>query len=176
MGFSGGSFSWLDIDGEGDLDYFIAGSYFVPGGNGLVETQMHLYLNDAPAANQPPSAPTALASQVQGDGSVALGWQPATDDLTPEQALTYDLRLYRDGVALPTARRLPEPGGLSAAGAWSLAGLPDGAYTWTLQAVDSAYNAGPVAGAAFFVGLPPMPLFADGFESGTPAAWSAVSP
>ena len=44
MGFSGGSFSWLDIDGEGDLDYFIAGSYFVPGGNGLVETQMHLYV------------------------------------------------------------------------------------------------------------------------------------
>ena len=27
MGFSGGSFSWLDIDGEGELDYFLAGAY-----------------------------------------------------------------------------------------------------------------------------------------------------
>ena len=176
MGFSGGSFSWLDIDGEGDLDYFIAGSYFVPGGNGLVETQMHLYLNDAAALNLAPGAPSQLDSQVQVNGSVALWWQPASDDLTPAPALTYDLRLYQDGVPVPTARRLPEPGGLSAAGAWTLTGLPDGAYTWTLQAVDSAYNAGPVAGAAFFVGLPPTPLFADGFESGNPSGWSAVAP
>ena len=76
MGFSGGSFSWLDIDGEGDLDYFIAGSYFVPGGNGLVETQMHLYLNDAAGENLAPTAPSLLDSQVLGDGSVALWWQP----------------------------------------------------------------------------------------------------
>ena len=82
-GSSGGSFSWLDIDGEGDLDYFIAGSYFVPGGNGLIETQMHLYLNSASGQNQPPSAPTSPDAQVNGDGSVSLAWNPATDDLTP---------------------------------------------------------------------------------------------
>ena len=87
MGFSGGSFSWLDIDGEGDLDYFIAGSYFVPGGNGLVETQMHLYVNDAQAQNLAPGAPAQLDSQVQLDGSVALWWSPASDDFTlPEWA------------------------------------------------------------------------------------------
>ncbi|MCB1318249.1 MAG: VCBS repeat-containing protein, partial [Leptospiraceae bacterium] len=45
-GSRGGTFSWLDIDGEGDLDYFIAGQYFVPGGGGLVEAQMHIYRND----------------------------------------------------------------------------------------------------------------------------------
>ncbi len=176
MGFSGGSFSWLDIDGEGDLDYFIAGSYFVPGGNGLVETQMHLYLNDAAAANQPPSAPSALGSEALGDGSVALWWSPASDDLTPAQALTYELRLYRDGVPLSTARRSPEPGSLSSAGEWTLSGLPDGSYSWTLEAVDSAFNSGPVAQAGFFVGAPPTPVFADGFESGGLAAWSTVFP
>lgn len=176
MGFSGGSFSWLDIDGEGDLDYFIAGSYFVPGGNGLVETQMHLYLNDAQAQNLAPGAPSQLGSQVGSDGSVALSWQAANDDLTPAPALTYDLRLYRSGVPVPTARRFPEPGGLRAAGAWTLAGLADGAYTWTLQAVDSAYNSGPAASGAFVVGIPPTPLFADGFESGGPSGWSFVLP
>ena len=176
MGFSGGSFSWLDIDGEGDLDYFIAGSYFVPGGNGLVETQMHLYVNDAQAQNLAPGAPSLLDSQVALDGSVALWWQPASDDLTPAQALTYDLRLYRGGVPAATAQRVPEPGGLRGASAWTLAGLADGAYTWTLEAVDSAYNSSPAASGAFRVGLPPTPLFAHGFESGSSSGWSVVLP
>jgi len=47
----------MDIDGEGNLDYFIAGQYFVPGGNGLVEAQMHIYRNDTSAQNEPPLAP-----------------------------------------------------------------------------------------------------------------------
>ncbi|GMU65963.1 MAG: hypothetical protein AMXMBFR36_22370 [Acidobacteriota bacterium] len=176
MGFSGGSFTWLDIDGEGDLDYFIAGSYFVPGGNGLVETQIHLYLNDAPGQNASPTAPSALGSEVQPDGSVTLAWTPATDDLTPAQSLTYELKLYRDGVPVPGARRNPEPGNLSAVDEWTLQSLPDGNYLWTLEAVDSALNSGPAAQASFYVGVPPTPLFVDGFESGDPFAWSVVVP
>ena len=164
-GFSGGSFSWLDIDGEGDLDYFIAGSYFVPGGNGLIETQMHLYVNTAPAQNLPPSAPSALGALVNGDGSVSLAWSPAVDDLTSAEALTYQLHLYREGVPISNARRIPEPGNQRGAHAWTLAGLPDGNYLWTVEAVDSAYNGGPVAAAAFRVG-PPLPdsIFVHGFE------------
>ncbi len=168
MGFSGGSFSWLDIDGEGDLDYFIAGAYFVPGGNGLIETQMHLYVNSAEAQNAAPSAASSLDAQVIGN-EVSLWWSPASDDLTPTGALTYDLRLYRGGVPLSSARRSPESGGLRGANAWSLKGLPDGAYTWTLQAVDSAYNGGASAQGNFFVGAqPPDEVFADGFEAGEP--------
>jgi PKD repeat protein len=165
-GNSGGSFSWFDIDGEGDLDYFIAGSYFVPGGNGLVETQMHLYINSAPGQNLPPSAASALGSQVNGDGSVSLFWSAASDDLTPTEALTYDLRLYRNGLPMSTARRIPEPGNLRGANGWTFAGLPDGAYLWTVEAIDSAYNGGPPAPAGFFIG-PPLPdnIFVGGFES-----------
>lgn len=176
MGFSGGSFSWLDIDGEGDLDYFIAGAYFVPGGNGLIEMQMHLYLNDAAAENQAPSAPSGLVSDVLPGGAVELAWSPATDDLTPAQALTYELKLYRGGMAVSTAERNPEPGTLSAAGEWTLADLPDGGYRWTLTAVDSAYNSGPAAEATFWIGEPPVLVFADGFESGGTTNWSAVVP
>ncbi len=163
MGFSGGSFSWLDIDGEGDLDYFIAGSYFVPGGNGLVETQMHVYVNTAPAQNLAPTAPVGLSSQVNGNGSVTVWWNPASDDHTPAAALTYDLRLYQDGAPISTARHTPEPGSLRGASAWTFTDLPAGAYAWTVEAVDSAYNGGQVATASFQSG-PAQQLFKDGFE------------
>ena len=152
-GTRGGTFSWLDLDGEGDLDYFIAGEYFVPGGNGLIEAQMHAYRNDAQGQNAPPTAPAGLAADVQGAaGTVLLSWNPATDDLTAAPALTYDLELYRNGVPVGNPRRVPEPGSISAVTQWSLAGLPDGAYTWTVRAVDSAYNGGPVAQGTFALG------------------------
>ena len=47
----GGSFTWFDLDGDGDLDYLLAGAYFVPGGNGLVEAQLNIFSNDAPVVN-----------------------------------------------------------------------------------------------------------------------------
>ncbi|MBZ0111187.1 MAG: FG-GAP-like repeat-containing protein, partial [Thermoanaerobaculia bacterium] len=171
----GGTFSWLDIDGEGDLDYFIAGQYFVPGGNGLVEAQMHVYLNDAPAQNAAPSAPWLLDSTVFADGSVSLWWNAASDDSTPEDAMTYDLRLYRDGAPPSASERIPEAGLVSAVTEWTLSPLPDGIYTWTLEAVDSAFNNGPAAQSTFVVGNPPSAMiFSDGFESGDLTQWEAA--
>jgi hypothetical protein len=67
---------------------------------------------------------------------------------------------------------LPESGSVSAVSQWTLAGLPDGAYTWTLRAVDSAYNGGPLAEAAFTVGVPTTTvIFSDDFESGDLSSW-----
>ena len=176
-GSRGGSFSWLDLDGEGDLDYFIAGQYFVPGGNGRVESQMHVYLNDAAGQNGAPTAPSFLNAHEIGDGSTLLWWNPATDDLTPSSALTYDLRLYRDGALISTPQRSPEPGGVSGADEWTLVGLPDGIYTWTLRAVDSAFNSGPPAEGEFSVGIPAGDMiFSDGFESGDSSRWNTGPP
>lgn len=151
-GTRGGTFTWLDLDGEGDLDYFIAGEYFVPGGNGLIEAQMHVYRNDAEGENAAPSPPPGLTANVGTGGSVALSWRPASDDSTPADALTYDLDLYRDGVPVATPNRLPEPGNVSAVTDWALAGLADGVYTWTVRAVDSAFNGSPTAQGTFTVG------------------------
>lgn len=177
-GSRGGSFTWLDIDGEGDLDYFIAGQYFVPGGNGLVEAQMHVYRNDAAGQNDAPTAPSFLNADVDhADRSVVLWWNPASDDFTPSQSLTYDLRVYRDGVPATAPRVLPQPGSVSALTEWTLTALPDGEYSWTLQALDSAYNGGPLAEGTFTVGTPQgTAIFADGFDSGDLARWSMVSP
>ncbi len=151
-GDRGGTFSWLDIDGEGDLDYFIAGQYFVPGGNGLVEAQMHVYRNDAAGQNAAPSAPSGLVGAVQDSGAVVLSWNSASDDHTPVAALTYDINLFRNGVPVAATRRLPEPGNVGSVNEWQLAGLPEGHYEWALRAVDAAYSGGPVAAGEFIIG------------------------
>ncbi|HEX9952067.1 MAG TPA: YCF48-related protein [Rubricoccaceae bacterium] len=168
-GTRGGTFTWLDIDGEGDLDYLIAGQYFVPGGNGLIEAQTHLYLNDAAGQNAPPSRPAGLAATPGATaGTVTLAWSAATDDTTPAGALTYDLDLRLGGAPVATPRRLPEPGSISTAQGWDLTGLATGTYTWTVRAVDSAFNGGPTAEGTFTVG-------AVATESDTPFAYALDS-
>ena len=153
-GSRGGTFSWLDLDGEGDLDYFIAGQYWVPGGNGLVEAQMHVYRNDVTGENAAPAPPSGMTASLDGGKTVRLSWDAGNDDSTPSAALTYDVDLYRSGVLVANPRRLPQPGNVSAVTEWILAGLEDGSYTWTLRTVDSAYNGGPIATHAFTVGSP----------------------
>ena len=158
-GTRGGTFSWLDIDGEGDLDYFIAGEYWVPGGNGLVEAQMHLYRNDVAGTNVAPTTPPGLIATVgdpdpqTGQRVVELSWVAATDDSTPASALTYDLALRLNGQPIADPRRLPEPGTLSAVTDWALTGLEDGEYVWAVCAVDSAFNGGPFAQGSFNIGV-----------------------
>jgi photosystem II stability/assembly factor-like uncharacterized protein len=162
-GTRGGTFSWFDLDGEGDLDYFIAGQYFVPGGNGLVEAQMHLYRNDIFNQNNAPSVPAGLDVAFQSENTVHLSWLPADDDHTPSEALTYDMVIVRKGTHVPTNKplgissdilsRLPEPGNISAVNEWLLTGLEDGNYVWRLRAVDAAYVGSLEAVGEFSIGV-----------------------
>jgi hypothetical protein len=163
----GGTFSWLDLDGDGDLDYLVAGAYFVPGGNGLVEARIHLYRNDATGTNGAPSAPSGLSAADSGPGAVLLSWVPASDDTTATAALTYELEIAPSGTPGAAAfdganagRRLPEPGNLSAVTSWRLRRLPAGTYDWSVRAVDSAFNGGPRASGTFTVTLPAEPVVA----------------
>jgi len=162
----GGAFTWLDIDGDGDLDYLVAGAYYVPGGNGLVDAQIHLYRNDASTTNAPPSAPSGLTGADMGNGNVLLSWNPAVDDKTGAKALTYELEVAPSaGIAGETAlpalgHRLPEPGNISAAKNWRLRNLPAGTYDWSVRAVDSAFNGGQRAAGSFTVTRPPQPAVA----------------
>ncbi len=147
---NGGSFTWFDVDGDGDLDYFVAGAYFVEGGNGLIEAQMHLYRNDALASNQPPTAPSGL-STTEGTSDITLSWNPATDDTTPPEAITYDLRIAPQGDTPDVQGRAPEPGNIGTATGWPLLGLAPGEYAWHVRAVDSAFNASAFASGAFSI-------------------------
>jgi PKD repeat protein len=177
----GGSFTWLDLDGEGDLDYFIAGEYFVPGGNGLIEAQMHVYRNDAELENAAPSAPDRVKVIVNGAAaSATFTWAPAGDDHTDADAITYDLEIYRNG-SPATPRRLPQPGSVSAVTEWTLENLTDGFYQWSVRAVDSAYNGGPAVEGSFVFGDPvdvatisDLPAVFE-FQGGTPNPFKAAT-
>lgn len=150
----GGAFTWFDVDNDGDLDYLVAGAYYVPNDDGLVEAQVNLFRNDAPAVNEPPSAPTGLTatSTRSGDGDgVQLAWSAATDDATAAPALTYDLDVRRRGTSTVNTRRLPAPGNVSATTGWELQGLAPGTYDWSVRAVDSAFNGGRRATGSFTI-------------------------
>ena len=169
----GGTFTWFDLDGDGDLDYLVAGAYYVPGGNGLVEARMHLYRNQAGGENSAPTAPAGLTALAASGGAV-LSWLPAVDDSTPAEAITSDLDLWPVGGAGMAAGRPPEPGDVSAVTSWVLSGLAPGSYQWSVRAVDSAFNAGPAAEGTLVIGS--EPLFSDGFESGDVGAWTTSVP
>jgi hypothetical protein len=145
----GGSFTWLDIDNDGDLDYLIAGAYYVPNGNGLVEAQIHVYTNDAVADNDPPAPPVVEQPEaLTAAAGLSLSWTAPFDDFTPPEALTYDLDIRRVDDGSPIVRRLPQPGNISAVTSWTIDNMRPGEYTWSLRAVDSAYNGSvPVSGS-----------------------------
>ena len=73
------------------------------------EAQIHIYRNDVTAENNAPEAPTLNEPELVADG-VTLSWDSALDDLTPSDALTYDLELQVHGESLGIARHPPLPG------------------------------------------------------------------
>lgn len=156
-GNTGGAFSWFDLDGDGDLDYFVAGAYYVPSGNGLVEGRGQLLRNDATNANAAPTAPAALQATPAGDG-VALAWSSASDDDTPSAALTYELAVRRVGGAglpagaLAVPKLEPEHGNVSRNTTWTLHGLATGEYEWSVRALDNAFEGSTPATGAFQIG------------------------
>ncbi|MFT5674642.1 MAG: hypothetical protein ACI808_000565, partial [Paraglaciecola sp.] len=148
----GGSFTWFDVDGDGDLDYFVAGAYYVPNGNNSVAAEMHLYLNDAVETNAAPEEPLALIASTAGN-EVTLSWDAALDDHTLSPALTYELVVRPVAAETDSSakRRLPEPGNVSAVTSWELRGLYDGDYSWSVQAVDSSFNGSALATGNFSI-------------------------
>ncbi len=156
-GDRGGTFSWLDMDNDGDLDYFIAGEYFVPGGNGLVEAQMHLYRNDTPIANLAPEAPGGIQTAPMGESGIMISWNESSDDHTPPATITYDLEIYHDNVPVGIPARLPEPGNVNAVNEWMLTDLQDGTYQYTIKAVDASYTGSSPTTGTFTIGTVSMP-------------------
>jgi len=152
IGLAGGAFTWFDVDNDGDLDYFVAGGYYMPEGAGLVESRTQLFRNDAVESNAPPTAPTGLSATTIGLGGVHLTWSPSVDDHTPANRLSYRIELGRAGTLMTHESALPEPGMVRGRTDWNLHGLKPGAYRWTVRALDTAMNGSDEAQGTFTLG------------------------
>jgi hypothetical protein len=142
------SLAWGDADSDGDLDLVVMG---------LADAGRitKVYENHCASANSPPDAPTGLgATPVVGEA--LLTWLPASDDVTPDAGLSYNLRVRNtsapatvvDGMADPATawRRIPAIGPVrpdASTCSWTLKGLAPGDYEFQVQAIDSALEGGP---------------------------------
>jgi hypothetical protein len=136
---------WADYDHDGRLDFLADGRECTTPESCLLP---HLYRNTTPTANTPPSVPTGLSATRMADNSVWFTWNPALDGQTPSPGLSYELRVgtapgQADVVAPPSDpvsgfRRVVAAGRVNGTNAL-LRTLPKGTYSWSVQAVDTAF-------------------------------------
>jgi hypothetical protein len=144
-----GSAAWGDYDNDGDADILLSG--INEAGNAITR----LYSNDLGSntfsINMPPSVPDGLSMYINRH-SVTLGWNKSTDDHTPANGLTYNLRIGTSTGAqdvltamvdpVSGSRLLPQAGNTGSNTDW-VVNLPDGTYFWSVQAIDHTFAASP---------------------------------
>ncbi len=145
-GVQSSSVAWGDYDNDGDLDILLTGDT----GSGPISK---VYRNNIGTANTVPAAPSGLTSSVNGN-AVILGWNKSTDAQTPQNGLTYNLRIGTtpsgSEISPPMAnastgyRRVPKIGNTNHNNGWMIKNLQPRTYYWSVQAVDHAF-----AGSAF---------------------------
>jgi hypothetical protein len=83
-----------DVDGDGDLDFFIFAQTSFPNERPMI------YENNAAQGwthvNQTPSTPIGLRIAYSGKDNITLVWNASNDDTTPSKALTYNVLLTRN--------------------------------------------------------------------------------
>jgi len=138
--------AWGDYDNDGDLDILLAG---LDGATDVAK----VYRNNSSTPNTAPDAPANLASLVTGS-SVTLSWETSTDGQTPQDGLSYNVRVGTTSNGIqevsPMAnvttglRRIPKIGNTNTQNFLMVKNLTDGTYFYGAQAIDHGF-----AGSAF---------------------------
>lgn len=142
-----------DTDHDGDRDIYLSGH--TPFGAPGVWEEWNTWMteNKRPNPNTRPTEPSDLAVEVVGD-RVRFTWSAASDLETPDEALTYNLRVgttpggseLMSAMADPGSgkRWLEEPGNTGSLTAWTL-DLQTPEFYWAVQAIDGEFAGGPFA-------------------------------
>ncbi|MBC6951690.1 T9SS C-terminal target domain-containing protein, partial [candidate division KSB1 bacterium] len=148
-----GSASWGDYDQDGDLDLLLTGE-------ASAQYVSKVYRNDISIKNDYPSAPTIIQALISGS-SAALSWNKSTDTETPQNGLTYNLRVGTTPggtqIVSPMAdvntgyRKVPKLGNTNHNKSWIIKNLAPGTYYWSVQAIDNAFAGSPFAPEQSFV-------------------------
>jgi predicted nucleotidyltransferase len=152
-----GSVAWGDYDNDGDLDILMTGwSSF-----GEISK---IYKNEISTVNTPPSTPVNLLQTVNAN-SATLTWDKATDKETPQSGLSYNLfiKSKNDGKIIKSPlsdsisgmRQIVSIGNVGQNNSWTIKDLPEGIYSWSVQAIDHNFAGSLFAPSSIFsVGNP----------------------
>lgn len=162
-GVSESSLEAADLNNDGKIDLLITGY----NGNQADQVGKYdrnicgYYLNTTATVNAKPSVVPNLSQLITKSGEetmVAFSWDAATDDKTPQNALTYNMALRNTttgkwlynpmavmGGATDGWRKVSTLGNVYTNKRWELYNLPNGNYEWSVQAIDANFVGGPFA-------------------------------
>ncbi|GIX07012.1 MAG: hypothetical protein KatS3mg115_1415 [Candidatus Poribacteria bacterium] len=129
-----------DYNGDGRTDIFVTGgTYSSP--------RIHVWRNDLIPPNNPPTTPTGLSATLVDVGVVTFSWLAATDDMTSQSALAYNLRVGTTpgGSEIMSANITTEWGNVGSNTSWTLRRVPMVPLYWSVQAIDGGYLASAFA-------------------------------
>ncbi|TAK52052.1 MAG: VCBS repeat-containing protein, partial [Bacteroidetes bacterium] len=171
--------SWGDCDNDGDLDLLLIGFTKLTGVYGPSAPFTKLYRNNTVVNNLKPTAPGALSIAPQGTNSVQLQWSSASDAETPQNTLTYNLRVGtspggNDVISASSDeatgfRQVARGGNIKQSTDFILNDLEIGTYYWSVQAIDNMYTGSTFAKERIFA------VTEEGIEEVTYPRWQLVS-
>ena len=140
------SVAWGDYDNDGNLDILLMGY------DGSSQYSL-VYNNTGITSNTPPSPSPGVTVTAVSVSRVRLSWGKATDPETPQNTLSYNVRVGSSAggydILSPMAdngtgyRRIPARGNAEFRNTgYDLKNLSPGTYYWSVQAIDQAYAGG----------------------------------
>jgi len=138
---------WGDYDNDGRLDVLVSAYDTI---TNIYTSKIFKNISSYPA-NTVPAAPSNLQQTVTFN-TVALKWDKATDAETPQNGLSYNIRVGASpgssNVVNPEAststgyRKIPALGNVDQKADGYTLNLPAGTYYWSVQAIDNAFAGG----------------------------------
>ena len=142
-----------DFNNDGAIDIVLSG--LTEEGDTITKLYRNCYGVSSSQVNIPPSAPVNLSAVLIADSTINLSWNRATDDTTPEKAITYNLYIGTSPdstqIMSPMAnlstgyRKIPQRGNVDTDTTWIIKRLSPGTYYWSVQAIDNSFAGGPFA-------------------------------